>query len=113
MLGKDKTMYTPLTYRQHVQNLDDLISTIREAQQNEDYESIDPLCIDIRITKRVWLTFGGPNEYIDFSLDDHGSYYSCISAVYVHVWGSDRVEYQLSEEEADELFYAYGLEFKA
>ena len=103
---------TALTYRQHVQNLDALLNEVREAQQNEDYDSISPLSVDDIITHRVWLTFGDPNVYIDFQLCDEGSFYSCLSANYVHVWRSGRVEYQLSEAEAQELFDAYALECK-
>ena len=105
-------MSTELTYRQHVQNFDALLNEVREALQNDDYDAIAPLSVDDIITRRVWLTFGGPNVYIDFRLIDEGSFYSCQSATYVHAWGNDRVEYQLSENEAQELFDAYGLECK-
>jgi hypothetical protein len=105
-------MSTDLTYRQHVQNFDDLLNEVREAVQNDDFDAVAPLSIDDIITRRVWLTFGGPNVYIDFRLIDECSHYSCLSAMYVHVWGNDRVEYQLSEDEAQELFDAYGLEYK-
>lgn len=105
-------MSTELTYRQHVQNLDALLNEVREAMESEDYESIAPLAVSDIITRRVWLTFGGPNVYIDFRLIDEGSFYSCQSATYVHAWGSDRVEYQLSDDEARELFDAYALELK-
>ena len=105
-------MSTELTYRQHVQNFDDLLNEVREAMQNDDFDAVAPLSIDDIITRRVWLTFGGPNVYIDFRLIDERSHYSCLSAMYVHVWGNDRVEYQLSDDEAQELFDAYGLECK-
>ena len=105
-------MSTELTYRQHVQNLDTLLNEVREAMESEDYEAIAPLSVDDIITRRVWLTFGGPNVYIDFRLIDEGSFYSCQSATYVHAWGNNRQEYQLSEAEADELFNAYALELK-
>ena len=105
-------MSTELTYRQHVQNLDALLNEVREAMQNDDYEAFAPLSVDDIITRRVWLTFGGPNVYIDFRLIDEGSFYSCQSASYVYAWGNNRQEYQLSEAEADELFNAYALELK-
>ena len=105
-------MSTELTYRQHVQNLDTLRNEVREAMQNDDYEAFAPLSVDDIITRRVWLTFGGPNVYIDFRLIDEGSFYSCQSATYVHAWGNNRQEYQLSEDEANELFNAYALELK-
>lgn len=101
-----------LTYSEHVQNLDSLLNEIREARENDDYESVSPLSVDDIITRRVWLTFGGPNVYLDFDLCDEGSFYSCLSAKYVHVWGTDRVEYQLSDDEAEELFSFYALEIK-
>ena len=105
-------MSTELTYRQHVQNLDALLNEVREAMESEDYEAIAPLAVSDLITRRVWLSFGGPNVYIDFRLIDEGSFYSCQSATYVHAWGNTLQEYQLSEAEADELFNAYALELK-
>lgn len=105
-------MSTELTYRQHVQNFDDLLNEVREAMESEDYDAFAPLSIDDIITRRVWLTFGGPNVYIDFRLCDERTHYSCISATYVHAWGNNRQEYTLSEDEADELFNAYGLDVK-
>ena len=105
-------MSNELTYRQHVQNLDALLNEVREAIESEDYEAIAPLSVDDIIIRRVWLTFGDPNVYIDFHLIDEGSFYSCQSATYAHAWGNNLQECQLSEAEADELFNAYALELK-
>lgn len=46
-------MSTELTYRQHVQNFDDLLNEVREAMQNDDFDSVAPLSIDDIITRRV------------------------------------------------------------
>ena len=95
------------TYQQHVQNFGTILNDIREAREQDCYDDTDPLCIDTHILKRVWLTFGGPNIFIDFELNEHGT--EVYKAEYCYRWGSNRHEYLLSDDEADELAEFYGL----
>lgn len=97
-----------LSYKEHVNDFRERLEELREAYENEDYDAIDPLCIDSRIRKRIWLSFGGPNVWIDIIMDEDGI---VESGKYEYRWGSGSQTYELSDDEADEIAQLYGLSY--
>ena len=97
-----------MTHAEHAANFKNLLHELNDAYENEDYEALEPLCIDTRITKRIFLGIGGPTEYIDIPLDAEGE--NVLAGYYVRNWGpSDHNEYQLLIEEAEEVARLYGI----
>ena len=95
-----------MTYTEHRDNFRAHLNEMREAIANERFEEIDPLSIDTTIRKRIWLTFGGPNVFIDIFFDSDND---ITGGTYVHRWGNDRVEYPLELAEAEEIAEIYCL----
>lgn len=82
------------------------LEELRTAYDNEDYEAMNPLCIDTTITKRIWLGMGGPNIYIDVTLDANNR---PISGKYVYAWFPTYKHYELDEVELEEIASLYGI----
>ena len=99
-------MAIELTYKEHVQDFTFHLEALRKAREEERYEDIDPLCIDTFTRKRIWLTCGGPNIWIDIILDNDGQPYA---GTYEYRWGSESQTYELSNDEVDEIAEAYCL----
>lgn len=82
-----------------------------EAERNgtefEEYEDASefldnwPLSLDTSITVKVWLTFGGPNAYIECQCSK-GSYgtLELDSATFIAAWGSNSKETLLDSTDA-------------
>lgn len=65
----------------------------------------DVLSIETIETVRIWLTLGGPNIFIDVQFTKHKN---CIGGRLHYAWGSESMDYPLTQEEAEEiadLFY--------
>jgi hypothetical protein len=71
-------------------------------RSEEDGEYYDPLSIDLRRSIVVWITYGGPNIWIEIPVE-HGPAKICGS------WGSDRAEYALSLDEENAVLESLGI----
>lgn len=65
-------------------------------------EDADPLSIELRRSIVIWITYGGPNVWIEIPIE-HGN------AVIYGAWGSQRAEYVLSLEEEQAVLEALGI----
>ena len=62
----------------------------------------DPLSIDLRRSIVVWITYGGPNIWIEIPIE-HGPAKIC------GAWGSDTAEYYLSLDEENAVLETLGI----
>lgn len=65
-------------------------------------EEVDPLSVELRRSIVVWITYGGPNVWIEIPIE-HGN------AVIYGAWGSQRAEYYLSLDEERAVLEALGI----
>lgn len=79
---------------------------IRSAVDNfvdpEDGEEPEALSIELSRSIVVWITYGGPNIWIEIPID-HGN------AVIHGAWGSQRADYTLSLDEEQAVLQALGI----
>lgn len=79
---------------------------IRDAVEGfvepEDGEEPEALSIELSRSIVVWITYGGPNVWIEIPID-HGN------AVIHGAWGSQRAEYALSHDEERSVLEALGI----
>ncbi len=71
------------------------------AQPSED-DPYDPLSVELRRSIVIWITYGGPNVWIEIPIESG-------SAVIYGAWGSDRAEYTLSLDEEQAVLEALGI----
>lgn len=79
---------------------------IRDAVQGfvepEEGYDVDPLSIELRRSVVIWITYGGPNVWIEIPVDNG-------SAVIHGAWGSQRADYTLSHDEENAVLEALGI----
>lgn len=72
----------------------------QETDNEEEREQREFLSVDLERVAKIWITFGGPNIWIE--LDEHGR------GVIHGVWGSDSGKRYLSQARAEEVLSLLG-----
>jgi hypothetical protein len=77
-------------------------SAVDNIVNPEEDDPFDPLSIELERKVIVWITYGGPNIWLEIPIE-HGN------AVMHGAWGSDRVNYSLSHDEEQAVLEALGI----
>lgn len=75
----------------------------REEAQDADGYGPEALSVDQRVVSRIWITYGGPNAFIDY---DHAT----ASAELFSTYSGEPVTVELTGEEAREVEELFQLE---
>lgn len=75
----------------------------REEAHNPDGYGPEALSVDQRVVSRIWITFGGPNAFIDYDHRDG-------SAELFSTYSGEPVTVELTPEEAQEVEELFQLE---